>query len=137
LDQQLRQQVPGWSGHIASWLDQTDIPVHLVRYEDLKADTAAIFRAALAFAGRPATDEEIVRAVAFADFTELQRQEQDKGFSETPRRPGGLFFRRGEAGTWRDELTPEQAARIEDVHAPMMRRLGYGLASAMPLARTA
>jgi aryl sulfotransferase len=25
---QLRQQLPGWSGHIASWLDQTDIPVH-------------------------------------------------------------------------------------------------------------
>ena len=137
LDQQLRQQVPGWSGHIASWLGQTDIPVHLIRYEDMRADTIGTFRRALDFAGRPATEEELARAVAFADFSELRRQEQDKGFAETPRRPGGLFFRRGEVGAWRDELTAEQAARIEAAHGPMMRRLGYELAEATPLARTA
>ena len=110
---------------MASWLDQTDIPVHLIRYEDLQADTVGALRRALDFAGRPATDEEIRRAVAFADFAELRRQEQEKGFRETPARPGGLFFRRGEAGAWRDELTPEQVARIEAAHGPMMRRLGY------------
>jgi len=132
LDLQLRQKLPSWSGHVASWLDQTDIPVHLVRYEDLAADTAKIFRAALAFAGRPATDEEIHRAVRYADFGELQRQERDKGFSETPRRAGGAFFRRGEVGAWRDELSPEQVAAIEAAHGTMMRRLGYELASEAP-----
>ncbi len=137
LDQQLRQQVPGWSGHIASWLDQTDIPVYLIRYEDMQADTFAAFRKALDFAGRPASNDDIRRAVYYADFTELRRQETEKGFGETPRRPGGQFFRRGEAGVWRDELSAEQVARIEAAHAPMMRRLGYELASAMPLARTA
>jgi len=50
-------------------------------------------------------------------------------------RPGGLFFRRGEVGGWRDELTAEQVARIEAAHAPMMRRLGYEPADAMPLVR--
>ena len=132
LDTQLRQKVPSWSGHIASWLDQTDIPVHLVRYEDLQADAAAAFRTALDFAGRPASDADIARAVAFADFAELRRQEQDKGFSETPRRSGGLFFRRGEVGCWREELNDEQVARIEAAHAPLMRRLGYELASDAP-----
>jgi aryl sulfotransferase len=136
MDTQLRQSLQTWSGHLSSWLDQTDIPVHLVRYEDMQADTKAIFRAALDFAGRPTTDENIARAVAYADFAELRRQEQDKGFAETPRRPGGLFFRRGEVGAWRDELTPEQVARLEAAHAPMMRRLGYELANAAPLART-
>jgi len=136
LDTQLRQKLPGWSGHVASWLDQTDIAVHLVRYEDLQADTVVTFRKALDFAGRPATDEEITRATAYADFAELRQQEQDKGFSETPRRPGGPFFRRGRVGCWRDELTAEQVARIEIAHAPMMLRLGYELTSALPLART-
>jgi aryl sulfotransferase len=136
MHDQLRQSLQSWSGHLSSWLDQTDVPVHLVRYEDLQADTQAAFRKALDFAGRPATDENIARAVAYADFAELRRQEQDKGFAETPQRPGGLFFRRGEAGAWRDELTPEQVARIEAAHAPMMLRLGYELASAPPLART-
>jgi aryl sulfotransferase len=133
---QLRQKLPGWSGHIASWLDQADIPVYPIRYEDMSADTVGTFRRALDFANRAASDEDIERAVAFAGFSEMRQQELTKGFRETPR-PGGLFFRRGEAGAWRDELSAEQVARIEAAHAPMMRRLGYELASALPLARTA
>lgn len=43
-DVQLRQKVHGWSEHAGSWLDQTDIPVHLIRYEDLLRDTARILR---------------------------------------------------------------------------------------------
>ena len=136
LHNQLRQQLPGWSWHIASWLDQADIPVHLIRYEDMQADTIGTFRRALDFAGRPASDEDIRRATAFADIAELQRQEQEKGFREAPRpRPGGSFFRRGKAGGWCDELSADQAARIEAAHAPMMRRLGYELTGALPLAR--
>jgi aryl sulfotransferase len=132
---QLRQKLPGWSGHIASWLEQRDIPVHLVRYEDLQADTAGALRRVLDFSGRPASDEQIRRAVAFADFTQLRQQEQSKGFREAPQpHTAGSFFRRGTAGGWRDELTPEQAARIETGHADMMRRLGYQLpASALAL----
>jgi hypothetical protein len=135
--EQLRHRLLSWSSHIASWIDQTDIPVHLIRYEDMKAETVDTFRRALDFSGQPASDEDTRRAVGYADFAELRRQEQDKGFNETPRRPGALFFRRGEAGAWRDELTPEQVARIEAAHAPMMRGLGYELAGVMPPARTA
>jgi len=132
---QLRQHLRGWSAHIASWLDQRDIPVHLVRYEDLQTDTAGTLARALAFAGRDAADADIRRAVAFADFAQLQKQEQQKGFSEAPRpRPDGRFFRRGEAGAWRRDLTAEQIARIEAEHAPMMRRLAYELSCAPSLA---
>jgi aryl sulfotransferase len=133
---QLRQKLPGWSGHIASWLDQSDIPVHLIRYEDMQTDTAGTLSRTLAFARRAATDEEIARAVAFADFAQLRQQELDKGFREAPRpQPGGKFFRRGEVGSWRDELSPEQAARIEAEHAPMMRRLDYALSRELKVAR--
>jgi len=136
LSKQLRQQLPGWTGYMLSWLDQTDIPVHLIRYEDLHADTLGTFRRALAFAGRKASEDEMRRAAAFASFAELRKQEDERGFREAPRaQPGGLFFRRGDVGAWREELTPEQVARIEAEHAPMMRRLGYELA-APPLKRT-
>jgi aryl sulfotransferase len=136
LDRQLRQKLRGWSAHVASWLDQTDLPVCLIRYEDLQADTIGVLRRALAFVGHPASDDDIRRAAAHADFAELRRQEQAKGFIEGPVGPGGLFFRRGEAGAWREELTPEEIARIEAAHAPMMQRLGYELAGATSLART-
>ena len=55
------------------------LPVHLIRYEDMQADTIGTFRRALEFAGRPATDEEITRAVGYADFAELRRQEAGQG----------------------------------------------------------
>jgi hypothetical protein len=91
-----------------------------------------MLRRALAFAGRSASDEQIARAVAFARFDELKRQEDDKGFREAPNaRAGAKFFRRGETGAWRDELTNEQVDRIERAHAPMMQRFGYKLSSDM------
>lgn len=83
---QLRQQLLGWSGHAESRLTQTDIPVHLIQYEHMKADAASILRRALAFAGREVREADIARAVAFADFSELKRQETEIGFRETPPR---------------------------------------------------
>jgi aryl sulfotransferase len=135
--QQFRQKLLDWSAHAASWLTQTDIPVHLVRYEDMQVDAGGVLRAALAFAGRNATDAAIARAVDFADFKKLRAQEQVRGFREVPRpHAGGTFFRRGKAGSWREELNAAQVVRIELAHAPMMRRLGYALSSPADLAHT-
>lgn len=136
LPDQLRQKLLTWSGHVASWLDQKDIPVHLVRYEDLQAATAATFAKALDFAGYRASFERIRCAVEWAAFANLQKQEQQNGFREVSRAAAGVcFFRRGMAGGWRSELTAGQIARIESEHAPMMRRLGYALSHATPEAK--
>jgi hypothetical protein len=132
-DSQLRQKLPGWSAHVASWLDQSDIPVHLVRYEDLQIDPVATLRRALQFAGQAATDDELCRAVRFADFARLRQQEEETGFREAPQQLAARFFRRGEAGGWRDELTAGEAARIVAAHGAVMRRLGYDVTLA-PLA---
>jgi hypothetical protein len=120
-----RHGLRSWSGHAQSWLDQADLPICVVRYEDLKADAAGTFARALAFAGEPADAAAIGRAVAFSDFEALRRQEQASGFARAPQTPGGPFFRRGQAGGWRDELTAGQVARLEAAHAAAMRRLGY------------
>lgn len=130
-DSQLRQKLPGWSGHVASWLEQSDIPVQVLRYEDLRNDTAGTVLKALRFSGWPVARESVEHAVALAAFDNLQAQERAAGFGEWFARgsSGKLFFRRGEAGGWRGELTAEQVARIERAHGPMMQRLGYELAA--------
>lgn len=125
---QLRQRLLDWSGHVSSWIDQPNVPVHLVRYEDLCADPVLQFGRALAFAGRAATRAEIERAVRHADFAELQRQEAQHGFAERVSRDAP-FFRTGRAGGWRSKLSAAQLARIEDAHGPMMQRLEYSLAA--------
>jgi aryl sulfotransferase len=130
---QLRQKVHGWSANIASWLDQTDIPVYLVRYEDLRGDTANTLHGTLEFAGLRVIEKQINQAIVFSEFAHLQEQEEKSGFVEAPRR-GTKFFRRGKVGGWRDELTPEQVALIESRHGKMMRRLGYELSHEANLA---
>jgi len=133
---QLRQTLLSWSDHVASWLDQTDIPVLIVRYEDMIADTARTLRQALGFAGVSVGALDIARAVEGARFTALRQQEQVNGFREAPRRPaGGAFFRKGQAGAWRDELSADQVARLEIEHAPAMLRLGYELTAPDAAAR--
>lgn len=131
MQRQMRQRLLSWSGFAESWLDQTDVPVHLVRYEDLHADTAAALAGVLAFAGHAATAAEIDRAVAFSRFDRVQADEAQNGFQEAPPMRGtsvinsGRFFRRGIAGGWHDELSHEQAAQIVQDHGAMMTRLGY------------
>jgi len=124
---QLRQTLLDWSGHADSWLGQTSVPVLTIRYEDLKTRPAAEVARALAFAGQEAAPSDVERAVANAAFEELQRQEAEKGFIEQA--PGvAPFFRAGRAGAWREILSPEQRARIEDAHGLMMDRFGYARA---------
>jgi len=125
---QLRQKLQDWSGHVRSWLDQTDVPVHVVRYEDIVADPVAAFGAALRFARRPATAEEIERAVRHASFAELRRQESEKGFAERVSRTAP-FFRSGRVGGWREAMTSEQVRAIESRHGDTMAKFGYPMAA--------
>ncbi len=126
---QLRQQLRGWSGFHASWIDQRVLPVHRVRYEDLQADVSDAFARALNFAEQPVSVEQVERAANFADFAQLQAQERSRGFREAPPRRRGAaaprFFRNGRAGGWRSELTADQCATIERAHGGMMAALGY------------
>ena len=63
---------------------------------------------------------------AYAAFDHLRSQEEARGFAEwRDKGDGRRFFRRGESGGWRRELTCEQVGRIEAAHRPMMQRLGY------------
>jgi aryl sulfotransferase len=125
---QMPQSVKSWSSNIESWLVQDEVAIHLVRYEDLKADTAAVFRAAMAFLGRALTPDQAGRAAMRTDFAALRRQEAAQGFREwaqLKRAPDSYFFRRGEPQGWREELTAVQIGRIETQHGAMMERLGY------------
>jgi hypothetical protein len=115
-----------WPEHVAGWLGCTTCPVLLVRYEDLVADTADMLRRIVAFIGLPVEEERIIRAVARADFSRLQRQEREGGFQEAPAHTrSGRFFREGRSGQWRNEMSPEQIELLAGICGETMIRLGY------------
>lgn len=126
LSDQLRQSLGSWSGHARSWLDESGLRVHVVRYEDLRRDPETVFGAVVRFCGLPWDATRVRHAVAFSDFSELQRQEQTQGFRERSVAASGAFFRRGQVGAWREELPPDLARRLIETHGETMRRFGYG-----------
>lgn len=116
---------PGsWSTHVESWTEQPASRVHVLRYEDLHADTAATFGGVIRFFGLPVPEARLDRAVAFSRFDEARTQEQAHGFVEHPA-AGGRFFRHGRPGAWHTALTPAQADRIARDHGAQMARHGY------------
>lgn len=129
--QQLRQKLLDWSGHVESWLNQADLPVLLVRYEDMQADAAGILGKVMDFAGDPQPPEKLAQAAAMSSFSVLSEMEKQTGFGErSSRSPNGRFFRRGQSGGWKDELDAELVARLEAAHGAVMARLGYELTAA-------
>lgn len=122
---QLRQQLPGWSGWNRSWIDRHELPLHIIRYEDLLEDPVDAFARTLAFTGIESSKAAVERAALLASFGELRAQEAAHGFCEAPPMRRGGFFRRGIAGGWRDEMTRDEAARIEGDHAELMAHFGY------------
>lgn len=124
LSLQLHQPVGSWSQHVRSWLDQTELPVHLVRYEDLVREPQRTFSALIEAVGLPLETERLAHALAQTHLERLQAQEAAAGFKE--RHPKTIrFFRRGQADGWRDELTAEHCQCIEADHGAVMARLGY------------
>lgn len=120
---QLRQRLLTWSEHVLSWVDTSQIPLHVIRYEDMKLSPVPTFTAAADFLGLSHDRGAVARALEKSAFEELKKQEGEQGFNEaTSSRP---FFREGRVGSWRDGLTPEQGARIVGDHRDVMRRFGY------------
>ena len=122
----LRQHLGSWSEHVESWIDQADIPVLIVRYEDMLADTGRELTRVIKFA-RPGLDIDEVRiakAVSHTSFEKLKAAEDARPFRETPLR-AKRFFREGKAGDWRQHLSPSQVRQVIDHHAQVMARFGY------------
>ena len=85
-------------------------PKVLVRYEDLVGDTFKEMRRLYADLGIPADDAKLSRAVEKHAWRNVPREE--KG--------AGKFYRKGTPGGWKDDLTPEQAAIVEEMAAPII-----------------
>jgi Sulfotransferase domain len=123
-DRQIAEPLGGWSQHVASWTARPSPAIHVIRYEDLHGDPTGTFTRLAAFLRLDASPERIERAAAHSSFKTLRTLEDRHGFDE--RSPvQERFFRKGVAGGWREELTAEQAGRIETDHAAQMARFGY------------
>ncbi len=118
------QFLGSWSDHVRDWTQGGAFPVLALRYEDLLDDPVTHFGKVLDFMGVPVVPDRLERAIRFASFDELKKQEEADGFTE--KSPNAeRFFAKGQAGQWKDELDPALVTKVRREHKRMMKKYGY------------
>lgn len=107
----------------------------ILRYEDLRQDTAGTLRRVVDFLGEDFSDEQITAAVAFGSVENMSRLEHSGFFQNSSLRlrdaddPDTYKVRRAKVGGYHDDLSPEQAqwvaAQVREHCHPL---LGYNAA---------
>ena len=131
LELQLPQPMGTWSHHVRSWIDDSEVPVHVLRYEDMLKCPQQVFSEACRIAGFPDDAKLVALALRHSTFEVLKQQEEVRGFREAL--GGRAFFRRGQAGRWRELLSSEQVSAIVREHGEVMKRFGYLSADGTPV----
>jgi hypothetical protein len=118
-----------------SWAEQAHVPRSflLVRYEELRADTAAELRRILDFIGLGAVDDDVVRrAVDASRFERMRALEAAGQVSDYKLRPGdaddpeSFKTRRGVVGGYTEYLTPAEAEHLDERLQSLAPVFGYG-----------
>ena len=86
-------------------------PKTLVRYEDLVADTPATMRRIYRELGLTVDHEALSRVVEQHSWANIPEEKKGEG----------KFYRKGQPGSWREDLTPEQTQTIQEITAPLLR----------------
>jgi hypothetical protein len=130
-----------WRDNVLSWtaLRADDPDFLMLRYEDLKSDTAAVLRRVVTFLEHCAfrqidsSPQALQRAIELSSPEQMRALEQQQGSSwvltrET--RSDKPFVRSATSGGWTSQLDAESVAAIESEWGHLMQSLGYELVSA-------
>ncbi|HEV8044799.1 MAG TPA: sulfotransferase domain-containing protein, partial [Rubrobacter sp.] len=98
-------------GNAREAYDTHDGPKALVRYEDLTADTVGTVEKMYARLGITVDGEEIEQAVKQHSWENIPGEEKGSG----------KFYRKGKAGSWREDLSPGQVKIVEEATAPLLK----------------
>ena len=91
-------------------------PKALVRYEELRDDTLVTMERLYTTLGIEVGGADLVRAVEKHSWENIPEKEKGQG----------KFYRKATPGGWREDLTPDQVAIVEQVSAPLLKEFYPG-----------
>jgi hypothetical protein len=112
-DNQVRKNARGYmeqTGKAREAYESHQGPKVLVRYEDLVADTLGTMKHIHETLGIPVDEESLSRTVEKHSWANIP--EEDRG--------EGKFYRTGQPGSWREDLTPEQVEIVVKTTATLL-----------------
>jgi hypothetical protein len=126
-----------WRENVLTWLNarEGDPRFLMLRYEDMMADTCRELRKIARFLGLNSTAAQLTQAVDKSSVARMRKLELaqpaecDRNLLGTESRKDLMFVRAAVSGGWRKELPISMVKTIETSWGPVMRHLGYELAS--------
>lgn len=116
-----------WHKHVETWLSNPyQAQMLIIKYEDLKQDAVKELRRFCAFAGVERDDAHLALIARKASFDKMRQKEiRDGGVGILNWPKDGVFVRRGEVGSHKDEMPPEVLAAFLQDAGSTLRQLGY------------
>lgn len=121
--------------NIASWLDKPPYPHLLIRYEDMKADTAPAFRKILDFLSIPVDEQRLQQAIKASTFDQVKALEVREKFAgkspklfsagKTRQNRSVNFMNQGKVRGSLAHISPALDKAFDERFAGLMARLGY------------
>jgi len=129
------QFISSWSTNYKSWKIQKEIPVKIIRYEDLLKETYVVFKEIIEFTNKilnikkKIDRNKIKNSVRSTFFDKLKNEEKLNGFIEAVSSKKNKkkipFFYLGPDNDWRKILDKDQQSEFTDIFKEDLKELGY------------
>lgn len=115
-----------WAEHVSTWLDNPfNARFLLLRYEDLLLDGVSQLRKICDYIGLNKSKEELERLIKANQFDSLKEKEEKLGFGHGAWKTDKPFFRRGQIGSYKDEMPLDTIRKFNDNNRELIARLSY------------
>tara|TARA_B100001540_G_scaffold287198_1_gene281528 strand:+ start:2087 stop:2935 length:849 start_codon:yes stop_codon:yes gene_type:complete len=129
------QFISSWSNNYKSWKIQRDVPVKIVRYEDLLEKTYEVTKDIIGFINKTSKTQvkidikKLKNSVNSTLFVKLKKLEKNNGFSEAifSKKKNKMipFFNLGPDNNWEKILNKSFADKLCNIFAKDLLELGY------------
>ena len=129
------QFISSWSTNYKSWRIQKEIPIKIIRYEDLLKETYVVFKDVIEFINKTLhikekiNKDKLKNSVGSTFFDKLKNDEKNNGFVEAV--PSKInkdkipFFNLGPDNDWKKILDKGQQIKLTDMFREDLIELGY------------
>jgi|TARA_B110000003_G_C16581170_1_gene508151 hypothetical protein len=129
------QFISSWSTNYKSWKIQKEIPVKIIRYEDLLKETYFVFNDIIEFINKTLNKKEKINknklknSVNSTFFHKLKNDEKKNGFSEAVSSKKNKkkipFFYLGPDNDWKKILDKDNQSKLTETFKKDLNELGY------------
>jgi hypothetical protein len=117
-----------WPEHVDAWMQNPyRARMLVIKYEDLLGEPVRELKRVCQFAGISRETDHLTAIAGAGSFRNLRDKEARMGFGRPDHNfpPDKFFFRRGVAGSHKDEMPPEVLEKFLEQAGETLRRCGY------------